>query len=194
VTRFASLLDVEIRVVETDDSSEPTTPAACSEPTAQETPQGPTPTSEPEPATAVPPGEAAAASPEPTQPTGNRPRCPRDQKTGQCRYSDCNNTGVCGISKEPITSGVLARAAPRSITVAKDFLIRVQKDITTGAVRLVSFANAVREGLAKPVFTRDPQEVENRCRKWDWPGRSMFASMCTVATNQLRVTEHDLHE
>jgi hypothetical protein len=55
--------------------------------------------------------------------------------------------------------------APIDQGAATDFLIRVHKDITTGAVRLVSFANADRKGSAKRLFAGDPPEVEDHCRK-----------------------------
>jgi hypothetical protein len=69
--------------------------------------------------------------------------------------------------------------APIDYSAASDFLVRVHKGITTGSVRLVSFTNDDGEGPAKPLFTRDPQEVEDHCREWDRLGRGMFVSMCT---------------
>jgi hypothetical protein len=79
----------------------------------------------------------------------------------------------------------------RDYTPASDFLT-VHKAVTTGAVRLVSFTNDDGEGPAKPLFTRDPQQVDDHCRKWGRLGRGMFVSMCTIMRRM--VTQHDLHK
>jgi hypothetical protein len=56
----------------------------------------------------------------------------------------------------PLPAPGAMTGAPIDYSAATDFLVRVHKGITTGSVRLVSFANADGEGPAKPLFTRGP--------------------------------------
>jgi P4 family phage/plasmid primase-like protien len=62
---------------------------------------------------------------------------------------------------------------------AADFLANFFGETTEHAVEIRGLPNERGAGRAAPLFTRDPQLIEDHCRRWDLPERAIYFGVAT---------------